>query len=161
EEAATAMMDKTRPGVVMGTVGYMSPEQAQGKQVDQRSDIFSFGCMLYEAATSQKPFQGDSMIDSLHKIVYAQTPLIRDANPSGPAELQRIIRKCLAKDPGERYQSIKDVAIDLRDLIKEYDSQPTVSGAYVTAPTEAHTAASITVPPVSQAAVTGAQPAVT
>src|SRR5262249_49217832 len=94
-------------------------------------------------------------------IVYGQTPLIRDANPSAPAELQRIIRKCLAKDPGERYQSIKDVAIDLRDLIKEYDSQPTVSGAYVTAPTEAHSIASITVPPASQAAVTGAQPALT
>jgi eukaryotic-like serine/threonine-protein kinase len=161
EEAATAVMDKTRPGVVMGTVGYMSPEQAQGKPVDQRSDIFSFGCMLYEAATAQKPFQGDSMIDSLHKIVYGQTPLIRDANPSAPAELQRIIRKCLAKDPGERYQSIKDVAIDLRDLIKEYDSQPTVSGVYVTQPTETQSGASITVPPVAPPSVTGTQPAVT
>jgi len=101
-EAATAVMDKTRPGVVMGTIGYMSPEQAQGKLVDQRSDIFSFGCILYEAATRKKPFQGDSVIDSLHKIVYAQAPAIATINPDAPAELQRIVRKCLAKDPAEQ-----------------------------------------------------------
>jgi eukaryotic-like serine/threonine-protein kinase len=123
EEAATAMMNQTRPGMVMGTVGYMSPEQAQGKPLDQRSDIFSFGCILFEATTGRKPFAGDSVIDSLHKIVYMQAPPIRESNPNAPAELQRIVRKCLAKDPGERYQSIRDVAIDLRDLIREYDSQ--------------------------------------
>jgi serine/threonine protein kinase/WD40 repeat protein len=129
-EAPTAMMGRTQAGVVMGTIGYMSPEQAQGKPVDHRSDIFSFGCMLYEAATMQKPFKGDSLIDSLHKIVYSQPAPIRDANPNAPAELQRIIRKCLAKDAGERYQSIKDVAIDLRELIREYDSQPSVSAMF-------------------------------
>ena len=121
EEVATAMMGQTRPGMVMGTIGYMSPEQAQGKPVDQRSDIFSFGCILYEAATGRKPFAGDSIIDSLHKIVYTQASPIRESNPSAPAELQRIVRKCLAKDPADRYQSIRDVAIDLRDLIREYD----------------------------------------
>src|SRR6185369_9680018 len=119
----------------MGTIGYMSPEQAQGKLVDQRSDIFSFGCILYEAATHHKPFQGDSVIDSLHKIVYAQAPPISNSNPDAPAELQRIIRKCLAKDPAERYQSIKDIAVDLRDLIREYDSQPRVSVTHVSQPT--------------------------
>jgi serine/threonine protein kinase/Tol biopolymer transport system component len=133
EEAETAMMVRTQAGVVMGTVGYMSPEQAQGKPVDHRSDIFSFGCILYEAATGIRPFQGDSVIDSLHKIVYSQPTPIRDSNPNAPVELQRIIRKSLAKDPGERYQSMKDVALDLRDLLKEYDSQPTLSGMYATA----------------------------
>ncbi|HKY04631.1 MAG TPA: protein kinase, partial [Blastocatellia bacterium] len=128
EEAATVMMEQsTIPGMVMGTVGYMSPEQVQGRPVDHRSDIFSFGCLLYETATGQRPFQGDSMIDSLHKVVYAHPPLIRDFNPEAPSELQRIIRKCLAKNPDERYQSIKDVALDLRELIKDYDFQPLVS----------------------------------
>lgn len=129
-EAETMMMSRTLPGVVMGTVGYMSPEQVQGKAVDQRSDIFSFGCILYEAATGRKPFDGDSLIDSLHKIVYAQAPPIRDINPGIPAELQRIIRKCLSKNPDERYQSIKDITIDLREMLKEYDSLPPVSAIY-------------------------------
>jgi serine/threonine protein kinase/Tol biopolymer transport system component len=130
EEAATAMMNKTQPGMVMGTLGYMSPEQVQGKEIDQRSDIFSFGCILYEVTTGHKPFAGDSLIDSLHKIIYSQPQTIKELNPNAPVELQRIVRKCMAKDPAERYQSIKDVAIDLRDLVREYDGQPTVSGMY-------------------------------
>jgi serine/threonine protein kinase/WD40 repeat protein len=130
EEAATAMMNQTQPGMVMGTVGYMSPEQVQGKEVDQRSDTFSFGCILYEATTGHKPFKGDSLIDSLHRIIYSQPQAIRELNPNAPAELQRIIRKCMAKDPAERFQSIKDVALDLRDLVREYDSQVPVSGLF-------------------------------
>ncbi len=140
-EAETMMMSRTLPGVVMGTVGYMSPEQVQGKAIDQRSDIFSFGCILYEAATGRKPFDGDSLIDSLHKIVYAQAPPIRDINPGIPAELQRIIRKCLSKNPDERYQSIKDITIDLREMLKEYDSLPPVSAIYSQAALLDHTLA--------------------
>src|SRR5262249_28068035 len=99
-----------------------SPEQVQGKPVDQRSDIFSLGCILYEAAAGIKPFQGDSIIDSLHKIIYSQPAPIADLNPTAPAELQRMIRKSIVKDPGERYQSAKDIAIDLRAIIAEMDS---------------------------------------
>src|SRR5204863_5076873 len=111
-EVATALMPQhSTPGAVMGTVGYMSPEQAQGKtsEIDQRSDIFSFGCILFEAVTGQKPFEGESVIKSLHMVVYEPPPPIADLNPSAPAELQRIVRRCLAKDPEDRYQTIKDV----------------------------------------------------
>jgi serine/threonine protein kinase/Tol biopolymer transport system component len=160
-EAATAMMEHTRPGMVMGTIGYMSPEQAQGKPVDPRSDIFSFGCILYEAATGQKPFQGDSVIDSLHKIVYSQAPAVRDNNPDAPSELQRIIRRCLAKDPAERYQSIKDIAIDLRDLIREYDSLPRSSGPSMPQADSTQVHPSITAQHSTQFSSVGAQLAVT
>src|SRR5258706_1769468 len=121
-EVATAVMPQhSTPGTVMGTFGYMSPDQAQGKtkEIDQRSDIFSFGCILFEAATGKKPFEGESVIKSLHMVVYEPAPPISDFNPSAPAELQRIVRRCLAKDPDERYQSIKEVAIELKELRRE------------------------------------------
>jgi len=124
-EVATAVMPQhSTPGAIMGTVGYMSPEQAQGKTnaIDQRSDIFSFGCILFEAATGQKPFAGDSVVKSLHMVIYESAPPIADLNPSAPAELQRIVRRCLAKDPDERYQSIKEVAIELKALRRELES---------------------------------------
>jgi serine/threonine protein kinase len=121
-EVATAVMPQhSTPGTVMGTVGYMSPEQAQGKtnEIDHRSDIFSFGCILFEAATGQKPFEGESVIKSLHMVVYEPAPPLADLNPSAPSELQRIVRRCLAKDREERYQTIKDVAIELKELRRE------------------------------------------
>ena len=125
DDAATAILNqRSVPGVIMGTVGYMSPEQAQGKtnEIDQRSDIFSFGCILFEATTRHKPFEGDSIIKSLHSLIYEPAPQIKDLNPSAPAELQRIVRRCLAKDPDERYQSIKEVAIELKELRHQMDS---------------------------------------
>ncbi len=121
-EVATAVMPQhSTPGAIMGTVGYMSPEQAQGKtkEIDQRSDIFSFGCILFEAATGKKPFEGESVIKSLHMVVYEPAPPITDLNPSAPADLQRIVRRCLAKDPDQRYQSVKEVAIELKELRRE------------------------------------------
>ncbi len=111
----------SQPGTVLGTVGYMSPEQALGRveEIDHRSDIFSFGCILYEAATGRKAFEGKDALDSLHKIVHAPTPLIKETNATVPDELQRIVRRCLAKDPEERYQTIKDVAIELKEVRRE------------------------------------------
>jgi eukaryotic-like serine/threonine-protein kinase len=121
-EAATAILqERSTPGVILGTAGYMSPEQAQGKtgQVDHRSDIFSFGCILYEAATGRRAFEGKDALDSLHRIVHAAVPQIKESNPDAPDELQRIVRRCLQKDPEERYQSIKDVAIELKEVRRE------------------------------------------
>jgi serine/threonine protein kinase/Flp pilus assembly protein TadD len=124
--APTAMMScQTQPGMVMGTIGYMSPEQAMGKAVDHRSDIFSFGCILYEATTLRQPFKGDSTIDTLHKIIYSQAPAITDFNPIASPDLQRIVHRCLAKDPQQRYQSIRDVAAELKDILRKMESGPT------------------------------------
>jgi serine/threonine-protein kinase len=126
-EIATAVMAQhSLPGTVLGTVGYMSPEQAQGKtsEIDQRSDIFSFGCILFEAVTGKKPFQGDSVVKSLHMVIYEQPPAIAELNPAAPRELQRIVRRCLAKDADERYQSIKEVAIELKALRRELADDP-------------------------------------
>jgi serine/threonine protein kinase/Tfp pilus assembly protein PilF len=167
-DAATAIMQQqSTPGVIMGTVGYMSPEQAQGKtnEIDQRSDIFSFGCILFEAATRKKPFEGDSIVKSLHSLIYEPAPLVKDLNPSAPVELQRIIRRCLAKDPEQRYQSIKEVAIELNELRRELES---VAGSDTTvppsvnseaarstdsgSPVEATTATSATLPPTVSSA---------
>src|SRR5437016_8383120 len=138
-EIATAIMPlHTTPGMVMGTAGYMSPEQAQGKtkEIDHRSDIFSFGCVLFEAATGQKPFAGESIIKSLHKIVYEPAPAIADLNPSAPPDLQRIVRRCLAKEPDKRYQSIKEVAIELEELQQELKSASELE--YSAQPATAH-----------------------
>src|SRR5882762_9708586 len=124
-EVVTAMIPHhSTPGTVIGTVGYMSPEQAQGKtnEIDHRSDIFSFGCILYEVATRQRAFKGKDALDSLHTIVHEPTPQISDVDSTALSELQRIIRRCLAKDPEDRYQTIKDVAIELKDLRREMES---------------------------------------
>src|SRR5687768_7732478 len=121
--ASSQLPVATSPGLIMGTFGYMSPEQAQGKikNIDQRSDVFSFGCILFEACTGKKPFEGESIIKSLHMVVYEPAPLIADLNPAAPPELQRIVRRCIAKDPDDRYQSIKDVAIELKELRRDLE----------------------------------------
>ena len=124
-EADTAMyIQHSTPGTVMGTPGYMSPEQAQGKtsETDHRSDIFSFGCILFEAVTGHRPFEGDSVVKALYRVIYESAPSIREFSPSAPPDLERIVRRCLAKDPDDRYQTIKDVKIELRDLRRELEN---------------------------------------
>src|SRR5215813_5073952 len=124
-EVATAMMPQhSTPGAIMGTVGYMSPEQAQGRinEIDQRSDIFSFGCILYEAITRHQAFDGKDTIDTLNKIIREPPPAITTFSPAAPADLQRIVRRCLAKDADERYQTIKDVAIEIKEVRRELQS---------------------------------------
>ena len=121
QQATAILQQHSTPGVVLGTVGYMSPEQAQGKtkEIDYRSDIFSFGCILYEAVTGRKAFAGKDPIDTLNKIIREPCAPITDFRPEASDHLQRIVRRCLAKDPEDRYQTIKDVAIELRELRRE------------------------------------------
>src|SRR5687767_14495327 len=121
-DVATALIQPhSMPGAIVGTVGYMSPEQAQGRgqEIDHRSDIFSFGCILYEAITRRKAFAGKDAIDSLNKIIREQPTPIANLNPEVPYDLQKIVRRCLAKDPDERHQSIKDVAIESKEVRRE------------------------------------------
>jgi len=112
----------TGAGAVMGTVGYMSPEQVQAKAVDHRSDIFSLGCILYEAATGRRPFAADSDVEVMHRILKEQPAPVETLNPEAPGELRRVIRRSLAKSPDQRFQSMKDLAIELREMFETWDS---------------------------------------
>jgi eukaryotic-like serine/threonine-protein kinase len=137
--AMTEIADLTSEGAVLGTVHYMSPEQVQGKVVDHRSDIFSFGCLLYEATTRRRPFLADSNVETMHKILHDKPAPIEELNPQAPAELRRLIRRCLAKVPDQRLQSMKDLAIELREIVDEYDtlSASTTSAGTGSGPTVA------------------------
>jgi len=101
---------------VIGTAAYMSPEQAQGQPVDARSDIFSLGVLLYQMATGKRPFEGDSAISVLSSIIKDTPVSPAVVNPAVPVALERIVGRCLAKDPDRRYQSAADLRIDLEDL---------------------------------------------
>ena len=117
-------------GILLGTVGYMSPEQVDGRPTDHRSDVFSFGCVLYEAVAGSRAFAGPSTIETLHRIANVDPAVVVSGLTSAPPELRRIVGKCLAKDPEDRYQSMKDAAIDLRGLLRLLGS-----GSAVTAET--------------------------
>ena len=106
----------TAEGRILGTVAYMSPEQAEGRTIDGRSDLFSLGVVLYEMATGQRPFAGDTQLSILSSILKDTPKSVTDINPAIPPELGRIIRRALAKDPERRYQTAKDLRNDLEDL---------------------------------------------
>jgi len=116
---ATAM---TGEGKIVGTVAYMSPEQAEGKPVDHRSDIFSLGTMLYEMATGKRPFQGDTSMSTIGAILKDEPSSVTEINPALPRHAGRILRRCLAKDPDRRYQTALDLRTELEELKSEVDS---------------------------------------
>jgi serine/threonine protein kinase len=118
----------TTPGVVMGTVGYMSPEQALGRSVDSRTDVFALGCLLYEAATGRRPFHGESSVDVLHAVVREKPAPVEEIAPQIPRALVRTIYRCLAKDPDRRYQSMKDLSLELHDVAEEWETLARPSG---------------------------------
>jgi eukaryotic-like serine/threonine-protein kinase len=124
--AMTAAAPGTHPGMVMGTAGYMSPEQARGGNVDYRSDIFSFGSMLYEMVAGKQPFKGASTAQTLTAIIEDDPQSVAEANPKTPTPLRWIIERCLAKDPDDRYTSTRDLARDLQS-IRDHLSEATTS----------------------------------
>lgn len=106
----------TAAGSVVGTIGYMAPEQIEGKEIDHRADVFSFGCILYQAVTGRSPFETDSMIETLHRIVNDEREPVRKLAPAAPPELANLIERCLRKQPDARWQSMQDLASELHRL---------------------------------------------
>ena len=120
-EGVTKALLKTKPGVVMGTTIYMSPEQARGREVDERTDIWSLGVVLYQMVTGSAPFAGDTMSDVIASILKTDPqPLVHETQ-AVPRELEHIVRKALRKDREDRYQHIKDLLIDLKDCKQELE----------------------------------------
>ena len=112
----------TSPGLVLGTLHYMSPEQALGRRIDPRSDLFSAGSTLYELLTGRQPFTAATMTEVLDRIVHAEPEAIGRFSHGAPQELERIVRKTLEKDPAHRYQTARDVLVDLTNLKRDIDS---------------------------------------
>lgn len=107
---------KSTPGMVLGTMGYMSPEQVRGKAADHRSDIFTFGAILFEMLTGKRAFHGDTSADTMSAILHKDPPELNESNPDLPPAINRIIRHCLEKNPEERFQSAQDVSFYLQAL---------------------------------------------
>jgi eukaryotic-like serine/threonine-protein kinase len=122
DDDTKTMAALTGDGAILGTTYYMSPEQVEAKPVDGRSDIFSFGTMLYEMATGQRPFQGQSQVAVLSAILREEPKAIAALRPDVPSELIRVIARCLRKDPARRFQHMDDLKVALTELKEESDS---------------------------------------
>jgi serine/threonine protein kinase len=124
----------TQEGRILGTVAYMSPEQAEGKSIDHSSDIFSIGIILYEMATGQRPFQGDTAASVLSSIIKDTPESVTNLNPHLPRDLAKLIRRCLAKNPNDRLQTAKDLRNELRELKQELESGEVLEGVSTAKP---------------------------
>src|SRR5579862_7937767 len=115
-------MLKTEVGTIIGTVAYMSPEQADSHKVDERSDIFSFGAVLYEMITGRRAFAGDSKLSTLAAVLHNEPGPLSQAGKGVPRDVERIIMRCLRKDPARRWQSMADLKVALEDVLQEQES---------------------------------------
>jgi len=115
---------QTEMGTTIGTVFYMSPEQAIGAPVDYRSDIFSVGVLLYEMTTGRRPFAAKSVVETVEQILHSQPEAIALFNAQAGAAIEQIIRKCMEKDPRKRYQSARALTVDLQTAMQGSDLQP-------------------------------------
>ena len=125
-EATTKMLVNTSPGIVMGTVAYMSPEQARGLAVDTRTDVWSLGVVLYETLTGRRPFEGATPTDVIISIAERRPAPLARYQPQVPTQLERIVNKALAKNRDERYQTADDLLIDLKNLRRELEVEAEV-----------------------------------
>ena len=129
---------ETVPGMIVGTIQYMSPEQALGRAVDQRSDIFSLGTSLYQMATGRVPFSGQTPTETLNLVINGNPAPMTPLNSKIPYEFERIVRKCLEKEPGRRYQSARDLLIDLKHLQRDSYSGEKLMAPVLEHPTSNH-----------------------
>jgi serine/threonine protein kinase len=153
EQESTTEAALTREGSIIGTVSYMSPEQAEGKHVDARSDIFSFGDVLYEMVTGKRAFEGRSGISTLSSILRDDVRPIHEAAPEVPPLLEQIILRCLPKDPAARWQSMKEIEGVLITLQRQLDP----GGQYVP-PVHAGPVSVVALPPVNSADASTGEP---
>jgi len=131
DERALRAETVTRPGMVLGTVGYMSPEQASGGSVSFRSDQFAFGSILYEMAAGRRAFQGKTDVDTLSAILNEEPEPIAGVNPQAPPPLRWLVERCLAKEPNDRYGTTRDLARDLAAIRDHLSEAASVSGPSV------------------------------
>src|SRR5207302_9467866 len=134
DESTRTMRPSTEQGKIVGTVAYMSPEQAEGKKVDARSDIFSFGSVFYEMVTGRRAFEGETRMSTLAAILDREPQPVSEIQPAVPREVDRIIARCLRKDPSRRIQTMQDLKVALEDLKEESDSGKLLSGSHAAAP---------------------------
>lgn len=118
EDKSATEKFQTQQGIVIGTLGYMSPEQVQGRPLDNRSDIFSFGCILYEVLSGKRAFEADGVVDTLHHILHSPPPTLP---PQITLDLRKIVDKCLAKQAEGRFDTMRSVAAAIRDALRNYD----------------------------------------
>ena len=130
---------KTEAGTIIGTVAYMSPEQAEGHKVDERSDIFSFGAVLYEMITARRAFPGDSKLSTLASVLHKEPAPLGQSGAEVPREVERIITRCLRKDPQRRWQNMADLKVALEDVLEERESSKAEIATEVARPAAART----------------------
>jgi hypothetical protein len=128
QTSAPTTPPQTEPGILMGTVGYMSPEQARGLPADTRSDVFSLGCVLYEMLTGRRAFSRPTAPETLTAILNEDPPDVSESGKQVPAGLSRLLRRCLEKNPEERLQAARDLAFDLRSILTDSEVDKTSAG---------------------------------
>jgi serine/threonine protein kinase/tetratricopeptide (TPR) repeat protein len=122
----TLSAERTRPGLIVGTIAYMSPEQASGRPVDARSDIFSFGVVLYELIAGRRPFAGATDLEELQTIIHGSAPPLAEDVPTA---LRAVVEKAMEKDPADRFQSVRELVVDLRRLMRQPTEAPSRAAA--------------------------------